>query len=408
LYNSGKTSDVTIALNLVQKLFFISLVPAPVKVHVDRSRRISSLLLIQHSLQTKDRQQGISLINQKLMIASQSRLRIIIPAYGTNHTLAECIQAVLEATTYSVNCEIFLIDNGSKCDIKNLAKQYPVTILERKNIASAAYARNEGARGFTRGTLVFIDSDVVCETSCIRQLVAPIESGSCDAAMGNYSTNTDGLTFAQKYKQLYVHDVYNRKNNVLTNYFWTAISAVDAEVFNNVGGFDTNFRGATGEDQEFGIRLTKQNYRVHVVPAARGQHRHVYTIAGIISNDFKKGISAITNSLGNRVPICHNRHADKASIAAVFLSVFSVAITLLAFFLPHLLYITIASLVAWLLCRKRLCACFLKNASVMFCLRSIVLMFVLDLVRCSCVIVGLLKNELTKPVEKAGMQLQNI
>jgi GT2 family glycosyltransferase len=329
--------------------------------------------------------------------ALEKDIRIVIPAHKANHTLVHCIEAAFNAGKHCCCSEIIIVDNSQGNELEKLMETYPISVLKRNSIASAAYARNEGAKGFDKGILVFIDSDVIIEDSCIEQLVEPIKKGLCDAAIGNYSANVDGLLFSQKYKQLYVHNVYKKTGPNITNYFWTAISSVDADVFNRLNGFDTNFKGAAGEDQEFGIRLTRNNYKVQVVYNANGQHRHAYSLPGIIKNDFRKGISAVINSLSNRVPISHNCHAGKADILSVLLSVIAAGCFISSFFLPALLYISFASIALWFLCRMRLSVSFFKNAGSVFCFKAIALMYVLDLVRFICVILGVIKTAIRKP-----------
>ena len=191
------------------------------------------------------------------MTELQKDIRIVIPAFKALDTIKKCIDAVLDAITFHKSWEILIVDNGQNPSLEMLLKDYPVTILKRDENQSAAYARNEGVKGFFNGIIVFIDSDVICEKDSIKNLIKPLQAKLCNATIGNYSKNIKGLSFSQKYKQLYINHIYSREGSKIKNDFWTAICAVDAKVFNELNGFNTNFKGANGEDQEFGIRLTK-------------------------------------------------------------------------------------------------------------------------------------------------------
>ncbi len=306
----------------------------------------------------------------------------MVPAYNCEHTIRPCIDALLESLRAIENpWELIIVNNGRNEGLANLLDGYDLNIISRTAYASAAYARNEGTSGFDEGVIVFVDSDVVCEKMCVARLIAPVLKGSCAATIGNYTTNVEGLSFAQQYKQLYIHHVYARENQAIKNDFWTAISAIDARVFHQIGGFDKRFKGANGEDQELGIRLTRAGYEVKSVPSANGQHLHGYTIWGIIKNDYYKGLTALKNSINNQVPLSDNRHAKGKDILAVALAVFMVSCLALSLFNVVFLWISLFLLVLWFYQRIKLHVVLLKSGGLIFWLKSLGLIIVLDWVR---------------------------
>lgn len=321
------------------------------------------------------------------------QLRVIIPAYNSPpNVITNCISAIEKALSFSKTWEIIVVDNGRNENLAQTLATYSVKVLKRTQMASAAYARNEGASSFHEGIIIFIDSDVICEPNCIEELIKPIQKRLCNATIGNYSQNLQGLSFPQKYKQLYIHHVYSKENVQIRHDFWTAISAIDAQVFHQLQGFDTRFKGANGEDQEFGIRLSKRHFQVFSVPHANGQHLNPYNIIGIIKNDFKKGVRAVQNSFHNKVPLSDNRHASKNNMWAVIFAVLSVFFLAASIFLPSFIWLSVILGMCWFLCRIKLAHIFLQNAGIIFLLKTILLMFILDLVRCLCVGVGILKH----------------
>lgn len=319
-------------------------------------------------------------------------VRVIVPAYNADATIAVCVAAIAAAVTFLNAYEILVVDNSGSDGLEHLLSAFRVKIIKRTAIASAAYARNEGAAGCAQGILVFIDSDVICEKDCIAKLIAPVCENKCHAAIGNYSKNVTGLSFAQKYKQLYINHIYGSKTDIRNDY-WTAIAAIDASVFHDIGGFDSNFKGANGEDQEFGIRLTRAGYQVLAVPGANGQHINPYTVHKIVKNDFRKGVTAVQNCINNKVPLSDNRHAGSAAILAVISAVLTTYFLALAIFFPACLYLSAAAFGAWLLFRLKLKIAF-AHMGIVFLLQSVLLMFILDLTRCAALIAGVGKNRL--------------
>lgn len=330
------------------------------------------------------------------MTSPGHRIRIVVPVYNSGPALTKCIDALLTAISFHDSWELIVVNNGRSPGLAVTLSGYPLTILNRDEIPSAAYARNEGAKGFTGDILIFIDSDVVCEPNCIRELIEPLKSGKYDATIGNYSRNLRGLTFSQKYKQLYINHVYGRADTQIKNDFWTAICAVKTEVFNRLGGFNISFRGANGEDQEFGIRMTQNGFSVLSVKTANGQHLNPYGVMNIIRNDLKKGLIAVKNSLENSVPFHDNRHSRMSDICAVFFSVTLMTFTLASFINVNMLLPALFSLALWIYFRGDLMMTFIRNGGVFFFPGALLMMYCLDIVRFICVAVGITTNKMHK------------
>jgi hypothetical protein len=225
----------------------------------------------------------------------------------------------------------------------------------------------------------------------LERLLEPLRTGRADATVGTYSRDVEGLNFADSYKQLYIARIYDRRLGYLKN-FWTAIGAIDATIFHASGGFDTGFIGANGEDAEFGCRLSEKGFRIVPVFDALGQHRHSATLRGILVNDWRKGIGAMRHYYRSSGPLSDNCHATQRDKAAVLLAV-------LTFCLPTLMLLAdqssaqsvrLAAVCAavYLAVRSDIVAGFLSQGA-WFVIRAVVVMTLLDLIRCACVATGL-------------------
>ena len=289
------------------------------------------------------------------------------------------------------NCKIVIVDNGNNKNLNLILQNFPVSIIERLNKSSASYARNEGAKDFKDGILVFIDSDVVIEKTCLTKLIEPIIMGNCDATVGNYSRNVQSLTFAQKYKQLYINHAYSRNKLTIINEFWTAISAIRADVFHKVNGFDHNFFGACGEDTDFGIRLCQNGFKILAVPDAVGIHKRSYTIKKTILNDFRKGIASAYNIFYNKIPMTEFRHSTKVDVLSVMTATLSIFFLVCMLIYLQLIWASLFAFILWIFFRYKLISLFYINQGCSFCSRALLLMFILDIVRALCVILCLVQ-----------------
>ena len=324
---------------------------------------------------------------------------VVIPAHHADATVHLCVDAVCRSTT-GHSLRILVVDDGGNPQLAHRLESYPVTIVATGEAGSAAHARDLGTRQGESEVLVFLDADVIVEPDAIEKLVEPIQHGQAHATVGNYSRRLRGLNFAQSYKQLYVSHIYSRRHGYITNEFWTALGAVKTSVYRAVGGFDTSLRGATGEDVDFGMRLTRANYRILQKADAVGQHHHAFTLVTLLKNDFVKGMNLSRNLVIGAAPLRGNRHSSTRDICAVLLS------CLLTMVLPGALLASLSlgatSIVGLLVfsgygaARSDLLRT-LRQPGIGFLVQSLPVMYVLDLVRGLCVAICLVSARWRRP-----------
>jgi GT2 family glycosyltransferase len=159
-------------------------------------------------------------------------------------------------------------------------------IVNAKN-EGFARACNQGARA--RGdarVLVFLNNDMRVEKRWLRELVQPIVRRECaattakmlswdgkhiDSAAGGMNFHGIGLQYGYKETPAPEHDMPRR-----TLFACGGAMAIDAAVFDDVGGFDNEFF-AYYEDVDLGWRMWVLGHEVHYVPGAICWHHHSST-----------------------------------------------------------------------------------------------------------------------------------
>jgi glycosyltransferase involved in cell wall biosynthesis len=312
-----------------------------------------------------------------------AEVAVVIPAFRAEATVQHCVDAVCRSTIRHT-LRIIVVDDGGNPQLARRLRSYPVTIVATNEVGSAAYARDLGSRHADSEILLFLDADVIVEPDAIEKLVQPIRDGEAHATVGNYSRRLHGLSFAQSYKQLYVSHIYSRRQGYITNEFWTALGAVKTSAYRHVRGFNTSIRGATGEDVEFGIRLTQANYQILQRADAVGQHRHPFTLVKLLKNDLVKGMNLSRNFVTGTTRVRGNRHSSTRDIVAVLLA----GLVTMAFPVALLASLSLsAASIVGLLILIGYCAAradllnTLRQPGAAFLFRSLPLMFALDLVR---------------------------
>jgi cellulose synthase/poly-beta-1,6-N-acetylglucosamine synthase-like glycosyltransferase len=325
--------------------------------------------------------------------AKQSRAdgaRIVIPAYRAEATVRQAVTAILQYRP-EVDFTIVVVDDGHNENLAALLGDLPVQIVATGGTGSAAAARNAGAKDCTSRFLVFVDADVIVEPDCLRRLLAPLLANAAEATVGNYSSEAERLPFASRYKQLYIARIYSRRKGYVRNHFWTAIGAVDTRAFQAVGGFDTTFKGANGEDAELGARLSAAGYRILAVPDALGEHRHPISLWALVRNDWRKGVGAIQHCRQTGAALSDNRHATPRDMLSV-LSAVAVALTPAGLFVPTVPLpgtglFTAILIVLYLSLRSDVLSAF-RGQSRWFHVRACGTMWLLDIVRFACLPYG--------------------
>ena len=91
---------------------------------------------------------------------------IIIPCYNYGKYLDEAIQSVINQSVKAH--EIIVVSDGAIDNSVEIAKKYPVTIIEKEN-GGLASARNAGIRVATGKYIMSVDSDDILRPDCIKE-----------------------------------------------------------------------------------------------------------------------------------------------------------------------------------------------------------------------------------------------
>lgn len=163
----------------------------------------------------------------------------IIPIYITNQELADMTTTCINSLMTCRPDEIIVVNDGSPIPYKaQLGKQ--IDLETNSGYATAVNTALEVAQG----DLLFIgNNDMVFDAKSITGLLRVFEEG--------YDIATC-WTSDQKYKL----EPVIKDGDKFGSYF-----AMKREVYENIGGFDTQFRGYFA-DTDYKLRIEKEGYRI--------------------------------------------------------------------------------------------------------------------------------------------------
>ena len=233
-------------------------------------------------------------------------ISVIIPTYNRSKGMEYTIRSLINQDLDKSEFEIVVVDDGSSDDTFGVLKKYE----EEVNIAYGyqsnkgyrpASARNIGIR-IARGRIcLFIDSGIILKTDCLRRHIEFHRNLRNEAAIIGYTYGytQHGETEEELMSVVDPHDadksiellikmgrfldtrekIYRKYNDQLHELssswtlFWGGHLSVPARCLQRVGGFDENYDGNWGcEDNDLGYRLLKEQVPVYFLRDAQVLH----------------------------------------------------------------------------------------------------------------------------------------
>jgi glycosyltransferase involved in cell wall biosynthesis len=204
-------------------------------------------------------------------------LSVVIPTYNRLPILRQCLEALerqeLEAPIERF--EVVLVDDGSTDDtvawLEANAASLPHLRLIRQDHGGPAEGRNRGVEQARGDVVVFIDSDLVvlpdflvCHARALEQRWRQRGNRLCFT----YGAVVNTARFENPTSEPH------KLGDVSFAYFATGNVAIDKQVLEQAGLFDTAFRLYGWEDLELGERLRRMGVELVRCPRAVGYHWH--------------------------------------------------------------------------------------------------------------------------------------
>jgi GT2 family glycosyltransferase len=208
---------------------------------------------------------------------------VIIPNYNYARTLGMCLESLQVQTHQPL--EIIVVDDGSTDDSVAVAESFGAQVLRTGGNLGPPAARNLGAAHARGEVLLFVDSDVALEPGATATALDILRSDPRTGAVcGTFRPEPlirDGLI--EEYRCLQLCYWMGGEGPISTSY--TAILAVSAAAFAEVGGFDASLRHT--ENADFGHRLG-QRYQVMLTQRVKGRHDHDDTLRVLLGKFFTR------------------------------------------------------------------------------------------------------------------------
>ena len=239
------------------------------------------------------------------MISKRPFFSVIIPTYNRPRQLRSCLKA-LSSLDYPRDCfEVIVVDDGNNVSMGPIVSSFKdrldVTLVRQWHGGPAA-ARNTGAMQAKGEFLAFTDDDCTPASDWLHNLAARFIKAS-DPAVGGKTINALRGNRYSVASQIIVDYLCRWYNTDPEQAGFSASNnlAIPAKGFHAIGGFDTTFTRAAGEDREFCDRWLYHGYRLVYASEVLVYHRHSLTFGTFLSQHFKYGRGAFRFHQAERV-----------------------------------------------------------------------------------------------------------
>jgi len=221
---------------------------------------------------------------------------IIVPTYARTRQISDCLQSLVRLDYPRDRFEVIIVNDGGptvpEMVVRPVRDRLNVKIIEQTH-AGPATARNTGAAQAKGEFLVFTDDDCAPSVDWLQTLAARF-AATPSHIIGGQTLNAipnDLYSTASQVLLDYLYAYYNVGSD--RSFFASNNLALARELFYEVGGFDTRFPLAAGEDRDFCNRWLQRGYGMTFAPEVTVHHAHKLTLWTFCRQHFNYGRGAV-------------------------------------------------------------------------------------------------------------------
>ncbi|MBN1317551.1 MAG: glycosyltransferase family 2 protein, partial [Anaerolineales bacterium] len=205
---------------------------------------------------------------------------VIIPSYNRQDSLLRALDGLKTQTFPPDKFEVIVVVDGSTDGtvemLRNYQAPYSLNVIEQTNQGSSK-SRNNGVAQAQGKILFFQDNDLEA-TPPLLDVHIKTHGDSTDRVVIGYSLPVipDQTDWLHSEHRLWWYNFFYRKRQPGFRYCFRDLAgcnfSIGKELFNRVGGFDSELTDFCHEDIELGLRLLKTGARFIFAPEALGYH----------------------------------------------------------------------------------------------------------------------------------------
>lgn len=213
-------------------------------------------------------------------------ISIIIPAYNVERTITGTIEACLNQYYSEGKVEVIVVDDGSTDETRKAVLEFPVKYIHQNNRGPAS-ARNRGWMAAQGEIVCFTDSDCIPHRRWVRTLMNGFTNDDIGAVAGSYDISNKNFLHADC-----IHEEIIERHGRMpkeVHAFGSYNVAIRRDILKKTGGFNENYRIASGEDNDLSYRILKTGYKIYFDRYALVAHYHPERLFKYLKDQFRHG-----------------------------------------------------------------------------------------------------------------------
>ena len=185
-------------------------------------------------------------------------ISIVIPTYNASRFMPGLLESIFNQAVNDM--EVIIVDDCSTDNTVEIAKKYPVRVIQMEANAGPAVARNRGVKEAAGDIIFFLDSDVLVLDGTIKEVEDYFKSTpDTQCIIGICATTPLNNGFVPTYMAMfeYIHLIGQQYDKV--SVFAPRCGAIKKDFFLEIGGYDEQYKGADVEDFELARRINKKD-----------------------------------------------------------------------------------------------------------------------------------------------------
>jgi GT2 family glycosyltransferase len=268
----------------------IVLIGAGNKTIAEDARRVAAAVLVEvaHSVSDSELNLDVQWFGGPTSAKFPS-ISIIVPCFNGARLTQACLESLVQTLPSGLRSEIIVIDDGSIDGTPEVLREWianaRIKVIRNRHNLGFVDSCNLAARESTGEILVFLNNDVIVLPGWLPPLLRAFRDFPKAGAVGGKLIYPDGvlqeaggIVFCDgSAMNLGRGDTdldaphYNFVREV--DYCSAALLATRRALFEQLGGFDPEFRPGYYEDTDYCFRVRAKGYRVYYQPASAVVHR---------------------------------------------------------------------------------------------------------------------------------------
>jgi len=198
---------------------------------------------------------------------------VVIPSYNCAKTIIKAVDSIFSQDYPADKLEVIVVDDGSSDNTKEVLGAFrnkPNFRFIQKPHSGPADTRNYGWQAAGAEIVFFMDADCVANKDLLSKLIPGFNQPQVGAVTGSY-----GIIPGQGFLPNCIYQEILLRHQRMPEFcrsFGSFNVAIKKEVLLKIGGFKTEFKEASAEDNELSYSLLKEGYRIRRVNSAKVLH----------------------------------------------------------------------------------------------------------------------------------------